>query len=126
MSAASTAEGRRLFRPEAQEAQRQALLGRILINTPLAYWWITCVDLRCCRSDGDASSSAGVRFVHVTLPCARRAGRIDTFGSGPRSKLGHSFQRAPSRQYPACRCRCTSGVSLHTEPVLRMASNFHG
>ena len=38
MSAASTAEGFRLFRPEALEAQRQALLGRILINTPLAHW----------------------------------------------------------------------------------------
>ena len=38
MSAASTAEGCRLFRPEALEAQRQALLGRILINTPLAHW----------------------------------------------------------------------------------------
>ncbi|MHB8387878.1 MAG: hypothetical protein ACYC97_06635 [Metallibacterium sp.] len=38
MSAASTAEGHRLFRPEALEAQRQALLGRILINTPLAHW----------------------------------------------------------------------------------------
>ena len=38
MSAASTAEGFQLFRPEALEAQRQALLGRILINTPLAHW----------------------------------------------------------------------------------------
>ena len=38
MSAASAAEGFRLFRPEALEAQRQALLGRILINTPLAHW----------------------------------------------------------------------------------------
>lgn len=37
MSAASTAEGHKLFRPEALEAQRQALLGRILINTPLAH-----------------------------------------------------------------------------------------
>ena len=27
-----------MFRPEALEAQRQALLGRILINTPLAHW----------------------------------------------------------------------------------------
>jgi len=90
MSAASTAAGHRLFRPEALEAQRQALLGRILINTQLAYWWMTYVDLRCCRSDGDASSSpsAGVRFVHVAHPCARRAGRIDTFGWGLRSKLG--------------------------------------
>jgi hypothetical protein len=40
MSAASTAEGHRLFRPEALEAQRQALLGRILINTPLAHWLV--------------------------------------------------------------------------------------
>ena len=40
MSAASTAEGFRLFRPEALEAQRQALLGRILINTPLAHWLV--------------------------------------------------------------------------------------
>ena len=38
MSAASTAEGHQLFRPEALEAQRQALLGRILINMPLAHW----------------------------------------------------------------------------------------
>ena len=38
MSAAGTAEGHRLFRPEALEAQHQALLGRILINTPLAHW----------------------------------------------------------------------------------------
>ena len=38
MSAASTVEGLRLFRPEALEAQRQALLGRVLINTPLAHW----------------------------------------------------------------------------------------
>ncbi len=38
MSAAGTAEGHRLFRPEALEAQRQALLGRILINTPPAHW----------------------------------------------------------------------------------------
>ena len=37
MSAAGTAEGHQLFRPEALEAQRQALLGRILINTPLAH-----------------------------------------------------------------------------------------
>lgn len=37
MSAASTAEGFRLFRSEALEAQRQAGLGRILINTPLAH-----------------------------------------------------------------------------------------
>ena len=43
MSAASTVEGFRLFRlfrPEALEAQRQALLGRILINTPLAHWLV--------------------------------------------------------------------------------------
>ena len=40
MSAASTVEGQRLFRPEALEAQRQALLGRILINTPLAHWLV--------------------------------------------------------------------------------------
>ncbi|WP_297920080.1 hypothetical protein [Metallibacterium sp.] len=40
MSAASTAEGHQLFRPEALEAQRQALLGRILINTPLAHWLV--------------------------------------------------------------------------------------
>ena len=40
MSAASTADGFRLFRPEALEAQRQALLGRILINTPLAHWLV--------------------------------------------------------------------------------------
>ena len=40
MSAASTAEGHQLFRPEALEAQRQALLGRILINTPLARWLV--------------------------------------------------------------------------------------
>ena len=40
MSAASTVEGHRLFRPEALEAQRQALLGRILINTPLAHWLV--------------------------------------------------------------------------------------
>ena len=40
MSAASTTEGFRLFRPEALEAQRQALLGRILINTPLAHWLV--------------------------------------------------------------------------------------
>ena len=40
MSAASTAEEIRLFRPEALEAQRQALLGRILINTPLAHWLV--------------------------------------------------------------------------------------
>ncbi|WP_276968022.1 hypothetical protein [Metallibacterium scheffleri] len=40
MSAASTAAGHRLFRPEALEAQRQALLGRILINTPLAHWLV--------------------------------------------------------------------------------------
>ncbi len=40
MSAASTAEGHRLFRPEALEAQRQALLGRILINMPLAHWLV--------------------------------------------------------------------------------------
>ena len=40
MSAAGTAEGHRLFRPEALEAQRQALLGRILINTPLAHWLV--------------------------------------------------------------------------------------
>ena len=38
MSAAGTAEGHRLFRPEALEALRQALPGRILINTPLAHW----------------------------------------------------------------------------------------
>ena len=38
MSAAGTAEGHRLFRPEALEAQRQTLPGRILINTPLAHW----------------------------------------------------------------------------------------
>ena len=80
MSAASTAKGHRLFRPEALEAQRQALLGRILINTPLAYWLMTCVDLRCRRSGGDAASPAGVRLVHAAHPCARRAGRIDTFG----------------------------------------------
>ena len=40
MSAASAAEGFRLFRPEALEAQRQAKLGRILINTPLAHWLV--------------------------------------------------------------------------------------
>jgi len=40
MSAASTVAGHRLFRPEALEAQRQALLGRILINTPLAHWLV--------------------------------------------------------------------------------------
>ncbi len=40
MSAASTAEGFRLFRPEALEAQRQAALGRVLINTPLAHWLV--------------------------------------------------------------------------------------
>ena len=40
MSAASTVEGFRLFRPEALEAQRQALLGRVLINTPLAHWMV--------------------------------------------------------------------------------------
>lgn len=34
------AEGHWLFRPEALEAQRQALLGRILINTPLAHWLV--------------------------------------------------------------------------------------
>ena len=38
MSAASTVEGFRLFRSEALEAQRQAALGRVLINTPLAHW----------------------------------------------------------------------------------------
>ena len=38
MSAAGTAEGHRLFRPEALEAQRQALPARIPINTPLAHW----------------------------------------------------------------------------------------
>ena len=37
MSAACTAEGFRLFRPEALDAQRQALLGRILINPQLAH-----------------------------------------------------------------------------------------
>ncbi|MBW8074142.1 MULTISPECIES: hypothetical protein [Metallibacterium] len=40
MSAASTVEGFRLFRPEALDAQRQALLGRVLINTPLAHWMV--------------------------------------------------------------------------------------
>ena len=40
MKVASTAEGFRLFRSEALEAQRQALLGRILINTPLAHWLV--------------------------------------------------------------------------------------
>ena len=40
MSAASTAEGFRLFRSEALEAQRQAGLGRVLINTPLAHWLV--------------------------------------------------------------------------------------
>jgi len=40
MSAAGSAAGFRLFRPEALEAQRQALLGRILINTPLAHWLV--------------------------------------------------------------------------------------
>ena len=40
MSAASTAEGFRLFRSEALEAQRQAALGRVLINTPLAHWLV--------------------------------------------------------------------------------------
>ena len=80
MSAASTVEGHQLFRPEALEAQRQALLGRILINTPLAYWLMTCVDLRCRRSGGDAASPAGVRLVHAAHPCARRVGRIDPLG----------------------------------------------
>ena len=43
MSAASTTEGFRLFRPEALEAQRQALLGRVLINTPLAHWLVAAM-----------------------------------------------------------------------------------
>lgn len=37
MSAAGSAAGFSLFRPEALEAQRQAGLGRILINPPLAH-----------------------------------------------------------------------------------------
>ncbi len=40
MSAASNVKGYDLFRPQALEAQRQALLGRILINTPLAHWLV--------------------------------------------------------------------------------------
>ncbi len=43
MGAADTAGTFRLFRPEALEAQRQAGLGRVLINTPLAYWLMTCI-----------------------------------------------------------------------------------
>lgn len=38
MDAASRTAGHQLFRPEALEAQRQMLFGRILINTPVAYW----------------------------------------------------------------------------------------
>ena len=42
MSAASTAEGFRLFRSEALEAQRQAGLGRIL-HTLLAHWLVAAI-----------------------------------------------------------------------------------
>ncbi len=41
MGAASTTGTYGLFRPEALEAQRQALLGRIQVNTPLAHWAIS-------------------------------------------------------------------------------------
>ena len=40
MGTASTAAWLSPFRPEALEAQRHALLGRILINTPLAHWLV--------------------------------------------------------------------------------------
>ena len=43
MSAASTAAGFRLFRSEALEAQREALLGRILINAPLTHWLVAAI-----------------------------------------------------------------------------------
>ena len=43
MSAASSVKGYDLFRPQALEAQRQALLGRILINTPLAHWLVAAM-----------------------------------------------------------------------------------
>lgn len=38
MSAAGSAAGFSLFRPEALEAQRQALLGRVPIIPLLAHW----------------------------------------------------------------------------------------
>ena len=64
MSAAGTAEGHRLFRPEALEAQRQALPARIPINTPLAHWLLAA---------GRHGGGAGRGLVRVSVVCPRHA-----------------------------------------------------
>ena len=61
MSAASSVKGYDLFRPQALEAQRQALLGRILINTPLA------------RAIGEASATSDNRPARPTARTAHAA-----------------------------------------------------
>ena len=87
MSAASTAAGHRLFRPEALEAQRQALLGRILINTPLAHWLVA------------ATAAALVAALFAFLWFAHYTPRIHAHGVliAAASPASHGARRATAR-----------------------------
>lgn len=125
MSAAGMAAGFQLFRPEALEAQRQAALGHILINPPLAHGIVAVTALALVAAVfaflGLAHYTPRLRAQGVLIAAAAPAGRrLDAQLRVPAGAIAALRPGLPVRLryavYPYTRLR-QQGTVTHIDPV---------